>query len=64
MKYSWLEIIKAGFKQNQTGRNTTTVRSNYLWGEVANLYEHSLKLWEGLTEDIKFNVMFKPARCI
>lgn len=41
-----------------TGRNTTIVRSNYLWDEAANLYEHSLKLWEGLTEDINFNVMF------
>ena len=29
-----------------TGRNTTIVRSNYLWDESAFLYEHSLKLWE------------------
>ena len=41
-----------------TGRNTTIVRSNYLWDEASNLYEHALKLWEGLTEDINFNVMF------
>ncbi|MCC7487057.1 MAG: FAD-dependent oxidoreductase, partial [Burkholderiales bacterium] len=31
-----------------SGRNTTIVRSNYLWDESAHLYEHSLKLWEGL----------------
>ena len=41
-----------------TARNTTIVRSNYLWDEAALLYEHALKLWEGLTEDINFNVMF------
>jgi sarcosine oxidase subunit beta len=41
-----------------TGRNTTIVRSNYLWDESARLYEHSLKLWEGLSQDLNFNVMF------
>ncbi|WHS62432.1 sarcosine oxidase subunit beta family protein [Pseudomonas sp. G2-4] len=40
------------------GRNTTLIRSNYLWGESSKLYEHSLKLWEGLTQDINYNVMF------
>ena len=41
-----------------TGRNTTIVRSNYLWDESANLYEHSLKLWENLSQELNFNVMF------
>src|ERR1700719_317612 len=41
-----------------TGRNTTVVRSNYLWDESAHLYEHSMKLWEGLSQDLNFNVMF------
>ncbi|GAB3684640.1 sarcosine oxidase subunit beta family protein [Salinisphaera aquimarina] len=41
-----------------TGRNTTIVRSNYLWDEAAWLYEKSLQLWEGLTQDINYNVMF------
>ncbi len=40
-----------------TGRNTTIVRSNYLWDESAHLYEHSLKLWEGLSQELNFNVM-------
>src|SRR5437868_10497647 len=40
-----------------TGRNTTIVRSNYLWDESARLYEHSLKLWEGLSRELNFNVM-------
>ena len=41
-----------------TGRNTTIVRSNYLWDEAAWLYEKSLKLWEGLSQDLNYNVMF------
>jgi len=41
-----------------TARNTTIVRSNYLWDDAAQLYEKSLKLWEGLSQDINYNVMF------
>src|SRR6267154_1935950 len=41
-----------------TGRNTTVVRSNYMWDDSAHLYEHALKLWEGLSQDLNFNVMF------
>ncbi len=41
-----------------TGRNTTIVRSNYLWTESSLLYEKSLKLWEGLSQDLNYNVMF------
>jgi sarcosine oxidase subunit beta len=41
-----------------TGRNTTIVRSNYLWDESAHLYEHALKLWESLSQDLNYNVMF------
>ncbi|MCC6471757.1 MAG: sarcosine oxidase subunit beta family protein [Alphaproteobacteria bacterium] len=40
-----------------TGRNTTVIRSNYLWDESAHLYEKSLKLYEGLSQDLNFNVM-------
>jgi sarcosine oxidase subunit beta len=40
-----------------TGRNTTIVRSNYLWDESAHLYEKSLQLFEGLTRDVNFNMM-------
>ena len=39
------------------GRNTTIVRSNYLWDESSHLYEWSLKLWEGLSKELNFNVM-------
>ena len=41
-----------------TGRNTTIVRSNYYLEPNAHFYEHSLKLWEGLSADLNFNVMF------
>jgi methylglutamate dehydrogenase subunit A len=41
-----------------TGRNTTIVRSNYLLPANAHFYEHSMKLWEGLSQDLNFNVMF------
>ena len=41
-----------------TGRNTTIVRSNYLWTEASRLYEMSMRLWEGLSQDLNYNVMF------
>ena len=40
-----------------TGRNTTIVRSNYLYPESAHLYEFSLKLYEGLSRELNFNIM-------
>ena len=40
-----------------TGRNTTIIRSNYLWDASARIYEHSLKLWEGLSAELNFNLM-------
>ncbi|MCU0830389.1 MAG: sarcosine oxidase subunit beta family protein [Rhizobiaceae bacterium] len=43
-----------------TGRNTTIVRSNYLYDESAGLYDHSVKLWETLSQDINYNVMYSP----
>jgi sarcosine oxidase subunit beta len=43
--------------QGNTGRNTTIVRSNYLFPENHHFYEHSLKLWEGLEQDLNYNVM-------
>jgi sarcosine oxidase subunit beta len=43
-----------------TGRNTTIIRSNYLWDESAALYEHALKLWEKLSAELNYNVMYSP----
>ena len=39
------------------GRNTTIIRSNYLMPGNIPFYEHSLKLWEGLEQDINYNAM-------
>lgn len=39
------------------GRNTTIVRANYMMPGNSEFYSHSLKLWEGLEEDLNYNVM-------
>src|SRR4029453_13292752 len=41
-----------------TGRNTTVIRSNYLFDESAVLYDHALKIWEDLTQVLNYNLMF------
>ena len=40
------------------GRNTTIVRSNYMMPGNREFYEHSLRLWEELSHELNFNVMF------
>ncbi|TCU20199.1 sarcosine oxidase subunit beta family protein [Rhizobium sullae] len=40
------------------GRNTTVIRSNYLLDGNTQFYEYSMKLWEGLSAALNFNVMF------
>jgi sarcosine oxidase subunit beta len=39
-------------------RNTTIIRSNYLWDESAAIYEHSLKLWEVLPDELEYDFLF------
>jgi sarcosine oxidase, subunit beta len=39
-------------------RNTTIIRSNYLWDESSAIYEHSLKLWEGLEDELGYDLLF------
>ena len=41
-----------------TGRNTAIIRSSYMWDESVAIYEHALRLWEGLSQDLNFNLMF------
>ncbi|CAM3505395.1 sarcosine oxidase subunit beta family protein [Polaromonas hydrogenivorans] len=54
-----IAVIERGYLGGgNTARNTTIVRSNYLWDESTALYEKSMKLWEGLSQDINYNVMF------
>jgi sarcosine oxidase subunit beta len=53
-------IEKGWIGGGNTGRNTTIIRSNYLQDESAALYEHALKLWEGLAQGLNYNVMYSP----
>ena len=39
-------------------RNTAIIRSNYLWDESAAIYEHSLQLWEGLEDELDYEIFF------
>ena len=50
-------IEKGWLGGGNTGRNTTIIRSNYLWDESAHLYEKSLQLYEGLSRELNFNIM-------
>src|SRR5213075_778196 len=50
-------LEKGAIGLGNTGRNTTIIRSNYLWDESARIYEHSLQLWEGLSAELNFNLM-------
>ncbi|MBS0254895.1 MAG: sarcosine oxidase subunit beta family protein [Proteobacteria bacterium] len=43
-----------------TGRNTTIVRSNYRQEPLSRMYETSLKLWQTLSDELNYNVMFSP----
>jgi len=52
-------VLEKGYLgSGNVGRNTTIVRSNYMLPENAHFYEWSLKLWEGLSQDLNYNVMF------
>ncbi len=52
-------VIEKGYLgSGNIGRNTTIVRSNYLLPDSIRFYEHSLKLWENLSHELNYNVMF------
>jgi sarcosine oxidase subunit beta len=51
-------IEKGWLGSGNTGRNTTVVRSNYLFPQSAALYDFSLRLFEGLSAELRFNIMF------
>lgn len=54
-----IAVVEKGYLGGgNTARNTTIVRSNYLWDESTALYEKSMQLWEGLSQDLNYNVMF------
>lgn len=51
-------IEKGWLGGGNTGRNTTIVRSNYLYPQSARLYDFSVRLYEGLSRALNFNIMF------
>lgn len=51
-------IEKGWLGGGNTGRNTTIIRSNYLYDESAGIYDHAVKLWDGLSQDLNYNVMY------
>ena len=50
-------IEKGWIGGGNSGRNTTIIRSNYLEDASAAIYEHALKLWEGLGRELNYNIM-------
>jgi sarcosine oxidase subunit beta len=50
-------LEKGVLGQGNVGRNTTIVRANYFLPGNSEFYSHSLKLWEGLEQDLNYNVM-------
>ena len=51
-------VLEKGYLgSGNVGRNTTIIRSNYLLPGNTPFYEWSLKLWEGLEQDINYNAM-------
>jgi methylglutamate dehydrogenase subunit A len=52
-------VLEKGYLgSGNVGRNTTIVRSNYLLPDSIRFYEFSMKLWENLSHDLNYNVMF------
>src|SRR5436189_4829861 len=50
-------LEKGWLGSGNVGRNTTIIRSNYLLPGNEPFYEHSMKLWEGLEQDLNYNAM-------
>jgi sarcosine oxidase subunit beta len=53
-------VEKGWIGGGNTGRNTTIIRSNYLFDESIALYDHALKLWKDLSAVLNYNVMYSP----
>ncbi|MEX0407159.1 sarcosine oxidase subunit beta family protein [Aquibium sp. LZ166] len=51
-------VEKGWLGSGNVGRNTTIVRSNYMLPANVRFYEHSMKLWENLSHELNYNVMF------
>ena len=53
-------VEKGWIGGGNTGRNTTIIRSNYLFDESAQLYDHAVKMWRDLSQVLNYNVMYSP----
>ena len=53
-------IEKGWLGGGNTGRNTTIIRSNYLQDTSAAIYEKARSLYETLSQDLNYNIMFSP----
>jgi sarcosine oxidase subunit beta len=53
-------VEKGWIGGGNTGRNTTIIRSNYLFDASAQLYDHALRMWSDLSQVLNYNVMFSP----
>lgn len=51
-------IDKGWLGGGNTGRNTTIIRSNYLYDESARLFDHAVDLWQDLSQELNYNVMY------
>ncbi len=50
-------VERSWIGSGNSGRNTTIIRSNYLLPGNEPFYEWSMKLWEGLAQELNYNVM-------
>ena len=60
-KITNIAILEKGWiGGGNVGRNTTILRSNYMWDENGLFYEYGMKLWENLSQELNYNVMYSP----
>src|SRR5215218_3699345 len=60
-KMTNIAVVEKGWLGGgNTGRNTTIIRSNYLQDPSIAIYELARSLYEGLSQELNFNVMFSP----
>ena len=60
-KLTNIAVVEKGWLGGgNTGRNTTIIRSNYLQDPSIAIYELARSLYEDLSRDLNFNVMFSP----
>ena len=60
-RFTRVAVVEKGWiGGGNTGRNTTIIRSNYLFDASAQLYDHALRMWRDLSQVLNYNVMFSP----